>query len=151
VTRDELLAFLRGHRLAVQSSVSPAGAPQAAVVGFAVTPAFEFIFDTLDRTRKVANLRRDSRVALVVGGLADGEEKTAQIEGTADEPSGADLERLLAVYFARFPDGRARRAWPGITCVRVRPDWIRFSDFTTTPPTVVEFEGSALGFPAGPR
>jgi len=149
--RDALLAFLRGHRLAVQSSVSPTGAPQSAVVGFVVTPAFEFIFDTLDRTRKVANLRRDSRVALVVGGLADGEERTAQIEGTADEPSGPDLERLLAIYFSRFPDGPARRAWPGITYVRVRPDWIRFSDYTTTPPTVVEFKGSALGFPGGPQ
>jgi len=38
VTRAELLAFLRRHRLAVVSTVRD-GAPQAAVVGIAITDA----------------------------------------------------------------------------------------------------------------
>lgn len=37
MTRQELLQFMRGHRLAVQSSVSSSGAAQAVVVGIAVT------------------------------------------------------------------------------------------------------------------
>jgi len=64
-----LLQFLRQHRLAIQSSVSPRNHAQAAVVGFAVSDAFEIIFDTLDSTRKVANLRANPRIALVLGGL----------------------------------------------------------------------------------
>lgn len=35
------------------------------------------------------------------GATAD---RTVQLEGVVDEPSGPDLERLLALYFARFPD-----------------------------------------------
>ena len=41
MTRDELLEFMRSHRYAVESSVSPAAAPEAAVVGIAVTDRFE--------------------------------------------------------------------------------------------------------------
>jgi pyridoxine/pyridoxamine 5'-phosphate oxidase len=51
----------------VQASVSPTGAPQAAVVGFAVTDALEIIFDTVATSRKYRNLRADPRVALVIG------------------------------------------------------------------------------------
>jgi pyridoxamine 5'-phosphate oxidase-like protein len=142
MTREDLLAFLRRHRWGVQSSTGPSGAPQAAVVGIVVSDALEIFFDTLDSTRKCANLRRDRRIAFVVGW---DEEQTAQIEGVADEPEGDDLERLRAIYFERFPDGRERAGWPGITYFRVRPTWIRHSDFRGAAPKVVELAGDALG------
>jgi hypothetical protein len=52
-------------------------------------------------------------------------------------------------YFARFSDGPARLTWPGITYFRVRPTWIRFSDFRTGAggvggaPLVIERAGAA--------
>jgi hypothetical protein len=63
--RAELLGFLRRHRLAVQASVSSTGAPQAAVVGFGVSDELELVFDTLDTTRKVGNLRHNPRTTWV--------------------------------------------------------------------------------------
>jgi hypothetical protein len=105
MTRTDLLRFMRSHLLAVQSSVSPSGNPQAAVVGMVVTDSFEIVFDTLDTTRKVHNLRLNPKIAFVVGGLTNGDERTVQYEGLADEPSGAELERLKEVYFNSFPDG----------------------------------------------
>ena len=117
----ELLAFLRRHRLAVQASVSATGSPQAAVVGFAVTDQFEIVFDTLDSSRKARNLRQNGRLALVIGGSNDGDERTAQYEGIADQPSGVELERLKQVYYAAYPDGPSRLSWPGLIYVRVRP------------------------------
>ena len=139
MTRAELLQFMRGHSLAVQTSVSPTGAPQAAVVGIVVTDDFEVFFDTLDRTRKVHNLRRNSKIAFVIGGLTDGDERTVQYEGVADEPSGAELHRLKELYFIAFPDGRERQSWPGLVYVRAQPTWIRYSDFNRAPPEIVEF------------
>jgi pyridoxamine 5'-phosphate oxidase-like protein len=141
MTRVELARFLRRHRLAVQASVDEHGAPQAAVVGFAVTDALELVFDTLANTRKHLNLRRDPRVALVIGW---DDEATAQIEGVADFPMGAELERLQACYWAAHPDGRARLGWPGITYVRVTPRWVRWSDFRPEPPRVVELPAAEL-------
>lgn len=130
MTSVELLVFLRHHRLAVQSSVAAIGQPQAAIVGFAVSDQFEIVFDTVDSTRKAANLRRDPRVALVIGW---DEEQTVQIEGIADEPVGEELERLKRVYFEVYPDGVQRQQWPGITYFRVHPSWIRYSDYRVSP------------------
>src|SRR5262245_61604778 len=115
-----LLKFLRTHRLAVQASVSATNAPQAAVIGYAVTDRFELVFDTLGFSRKGQNLRRNHRIALVIGGMIDGEEQTVQYEGIADEPSGEELEPLQRVYYAAWPDGPSRLLWPGLTYVRVK-------------------------------
>ena len=140
----ELLKFLRGHRLAVQASVAAGAAPQAAVIGYAVTDRFEMVFDTLDSSRKGQNLRRNNRIALVIGGLVDGEERTVQYEGIADEPSGEELDRLKQVYYAAWPDGPSRLSWPGLTYVRVTPTWIRCSDFNANPPEITEFTSDQL-------
>jgi general stress protein 26 len=143
VTAEDLLGFLRGHKLAVEASVSPTGDPQAAVIGIVVSDRLELFFDTLGSSRKAKNLRRRGLIALVVGwDLA--EAQTAQVEGIIDEPTGADLDRLKALYFADFPDGRERERDPDIAYFRVRPTWVRYSDFRSAPPTIVELEGEAL-------
>lgn len=139
----EILNFVRRHSLAVQASVSPNNAPQAAVVGIVVSDRFEVFFDTLENTRKCQNLRANTRIALVVGwDLAEG--RTVQLEGVVDEPRGPDLERLQPLYFARFPDGVERQRWPGITYVRVRPTWLRYSDFSGKEPHIVEYDANDL-------
>ena len=101
-------------------------------------------FDTTEATRKAANLRHNPRLAFVIGGAGRGEERTVQYEGIADEPRGAELERLRQLYFAVYPDGPARMQWPGIIYVRVKPTWIRYSDFTVDPPKIMEFTGQEL-------
>ena len=141
---SELLRFLREHRLAVQSSVSPASTPQSAVVGIAVTERFEIVFDTLDSTRKARNLRENGNIALVIGGLTSGDERTAQYEGIADVPAGDELQRLTTTYYGAYPDGRTRAAWPGLVYIRVRPTWIRYSDYNVDPPLIVEFQAEQL-------
>lgn len=130
---------MRAHRLAVQATASTDGAPQAAVVGFAVSDRFELVFDTLASTRKAQNIRANSRVAFVIGGLKKNDERTVQYEGIADEPSGTELERLKGIYYEVFPDGPDRLSWPGLIYVRVRPTWIRYSDYTHDPADIVEF------------
>ena len=77
MTGDELLQFMRSEKYAVQTSVTPGGAPQAAVVGIAVSDQFEIVFDTLASSRKARNLRANAAIALVIGGTRDGDERTA--------------------------------------------------------------------------
>jgi hypothetical protein len=141
MTPAELLTFVRRSRLAVVSTATAAGAPQAAVVGIAVTDALEIVFDTLETSRKAVNLRRDPRIALVIGW---DEEQTVQCEGIADEPAGAELTRIKAVYMAVFPDSLARQSWPGLTFFRVRLGWARYSDFRTADWNIIELSGADL-------
>ena len=144
MNRAELLAFLRAARYAVEASASLAGQPQAAVVGIAVSDAFEIVFDTLGTTRKIANLRANPRIAFTIGSLEPSATKSVQYEGMADEPRGAELARIQALYFAQFPDGRERLSWPGITHVRVRPAWLRYSDHGSPEPVILEFTANEL-------
>jgi hypothetical protein len=141
VTTAELLTFMREHPLAVQASVSAAQGAQAAVVGIVVTDDFEVFFDTAATSRKVDNLRRNPQIAFVIGGTTVGDERTVQYEGIADEPAGAELERLKELYFESFPDGRERESWPGIT----NPTWVRYTDFNQDPPATIEFDLGDLG------
>jgi len=144
MTPRELLAFMRTHRVAVQASVTPVAASQAAVVGIAITDRFEVVFDTLGSSRKAHNLRANPSIALVMGGLMPGDERTVQYEGIADEPDGAERERLTEAYYGVYPDGRDRLSWPGLTYFRVRPQWVRYSDFGQPTPLIVEFAAGQL-------
>jgi hypothetical protein len=130
--------------MAVQTSVSPSGDPQAALVAIVVDEHCEILFDTLESSRKTRNLRQDPRVALVIGGWVPGDKRCVQYEGVADEPAGAELERLKRDCFGRLPGDAGPAAWPGLLYVRVRPRWVRYSDFNRTPPEVVEFAGPEL-------
>ena len=127
--------------MAVVATAASSGAPQAAVVGMAVTDQLELIFDTLADSRKAQNLRRDGRAAVVIGW---DHEQTLQLEGTSDEPVGDTLARLQRSYFQTFPDGGARQSWPGITYFRIVPRWARFSDFRPGSSRVVELSAAQL-------
>jgi hypothetical protein len=56
--------------------------------------------------------------------------RTVRYEGIADEPFGAELERLTEIYYQVYSDGRTRRSWPALIYIRVQPTWIRYSDTT---------------------
>jgi hypothetical protein len=144
VTRAELLRLMRAERHAVVASISATDAPQAALVGVVVSDDLEIFFDTLDTTRKAANLRARARAAVVLGSVAADAQVTVQIEGDVDEPTGTDLERLKALYFDRFLDGPTRQAWKGLIYVRVRPTWLRVSDYAPDPPRLTELDAAAL-------
>ena len=85
---EEVLEIVRRKRLAVVSTVHDSGAPELALVGFAMTPANEIVFDTLGSSRKAVNIARRPAAALVVGWEDD---ITVQIEGEARRPEGDDL------------------------------------------------------------
>jgi hypothetical protein len=136
----ELFIFIQKNRLGVLATVSVEGSPEAALVGIAVTEQLELIFDCIETTRKSQNLRCCPKIAFVIGCE---DEITLQYEGIADEPKGSELERLKRVYFQTYPDGPLREKWAGITYFRVRPHWIRYSDFNE-PVTIQEFTKEQL-------
>ena len=136
MTLEEVFDIARRKRFLVVSTVNESGAPEAALMGFALTQANEVVFDTLSTSRKAVNLTRNAAAALVIG-WDDG--VSLQIEGPARRPVGDDLASAKAAYFREWPDGRARENWPNIAYVVVKPKWIRYSNFAAAPPDVREF------------
>ena len=135
---EDVAQFVAAQQLAVVATLGPDGAPQAALVGIALTARFELVFDSVESSRKIGNLRRDQRVAVVIGGTMQ-DERTVQVDGVADEPHGDEGERIRDAYFRRWPDGRDRVSWPGIAHVRITPRWLRFSDWNAAPVVVAEW------------
>jgi general stress protein 26 len=123
---EDVFRFMDGERLAVLATVSENGQPEAALMGFAVTPGLEIVFDTVKSSRKYPNLQKNPRVAWVIGCTT---EVTVQYEGVAEELSGAQLAEYKKTYFAKFPDGPEREKWPGITYFVVRPKWVRYCNY----------------------
>ncbi len=128
---QKLAEFIASCDLAVIGYLSPEGAPQSAVVGFAVTPELEIVFDTVSSSRKYRDLKGDPRCSVVVWSG----EVTVQFEGIAEETVA---DRYKEAYFQKLPDGRERLSRPGITYFLVRPKWIRYSNFGARPPEIEE-------------
>jgi general stress protein 26 len=123
---SEIYSFVQTERLAVLSTCAVGGQPESALVGFAASPSLEIVFDTVKSSRKYPILKSNPRVALVIGCAT---EVTVQYEGTAEELDDAEDGKYLQIYYAVYPDGRARRSWPGIVYFVVRPKWVRYCDY----------------------
>ena len=136
MTLEEVFDIAKRKRFLVVSTVDQSGAPEAALMGFALTEANEIVFDTLASSRKAVNLERNSTAALVIGW---DDNISLQIEGLARRPVGDDLASAKAAYFREWPDGRARENWPDIAYLVVKPRWIRYSNYAAGPPVVEEF------------
>ena len=137
LTKTDLFKFIAGHKLGVVGTISPDGAPQSALVGIAVAPELEIIFDTVASSRKYTNLLANPAASFVIGWTG---EVTVQYEGRAFQPAGAELSRYQQIYFEAYPDGPDRLSWPGIAYFVVRPRWIRYSDYDQRPPLTEEFK-----------
>jgi pyridoxine/pyridoxamine 5'-phosphate oxidase len=126
MTREFIYDQIRQFRLAVLATTSGDHQPEAAVVGIAITPELEVVFDTVRSSRKYRNLIAQPKVALVIGWK---NETTIQFEGDAVE-LGPEGEVYREAYYAVFPEGRERTAsWEGLTHFVIRPRWIRYSNF----------------------
>lgn len=127
MTTKFLYRFLLRHRLAVLATLSKTNFLEAALVGFAVTPDLEIIFDTANTSRKYVNLLHNPAISFVIGW---DDEQTIQLEGIARIPFASELDILLPFYFRAHPDGRDRkenRADLAYFCVK--PRWIRYANF----------------------
>ncbi|HYL77607.1 MAG TPA: pyridoxamine 5'-phosphate oxidase family protein [Bryobacteraceae bacterium] len=138
MTQADLYAFISKHKLGVLGTTCHADTPQSALVGIAITPQLEIVFDTVKSSRKYPNLIARPACSFVIGGWGEGEQ-TVQYEGVAEELKSPELERYQETYFKAWPDGPARMSWPGIVYFVVRPTWIRYSDFDQDPPMICEF------------
>jgi len=125
VERAELIEYVTRHRDGIVATTGPVGGPQAAYLTIAVTDRAELVFDARPDSRKVANIRRDPRVAIVLGG-PDG--TTLQCEGTADFPEGDDLVRCASAYLAAFPEFESSLNGD-VVVIRVRLEWARYGDY----------------------
>jgi hypothetical protein len=134
ITHFHVRALVRAQPWAVEATISDRIVPQAAVIGIAVNDSLDVLFDTLKSAQKHRNLCVNDWVALVVGW---DDNISVQLQGHADQPTGAELGALKSIYFERFPEGRTRERLPDTAYWRIRPTTIRYSDFSVEPADIL--------------
>lgn len=126
LTKQTLYDFIRARSQAVIATSGEEGIPEAALVDIAATPELEIIFETTSATRKFVNLAGNPKVALVIGW---GGNETLQYDGICDRPEGRLLEQIKGHYLSVFPEKASHQHWPDNYYFRVKPAWMRFSDY----------------------
>ena len=112
MTEAALYSFLVQSKLGVVGWMCDSS-PQAALVGIAVTPQLEVIFDTVRSSRKYRNLVARPACSFVIGWSG---EQTVQYEGTVREIAAPELERSIS--------RRGRKAWSAQSGL-ILPIWSR--------------------------
>lgn len=129
----DFTTFAAANPLGVVSTSDPGRGPEAALVSFAVTQDGSVLFNARLDSRKIANIERDGRVALVVGCAGT---VSVQVEGVATLPAAPERSGWSEEFARHFP--RSRAFDPEFTVVKVRPHWLRVYDASTRPATVTE-------------
>jgi len=129
----KILKCMASQRHAVIASNCLDRAPESATVGFAEKPNLELVFGTWTSTRKYQNIEHDNRVSFVIG-FESG--VLVQYEGTAHqiEHTEADVE----LYLIKKPSARKHMNDADQVWFRVKPTWIRYSDFGQEPHEIFE-------------
>jgi general stress protein 26 len=135
-----ILDFLRTQPMATISTIPPGSLqPESALIAFTQTDELEIIFETFAHTRKWDNLQQNPHISLVIGWDTK-RYLTVQYEGVAtlaadDEQAESYIQAFLTKdtpcteKFLR--DKRVR-------LFKIRPTWIRYSDYTRETPSIVE-------------
>lgn len=127
--------FISKQMIAVISTVTPEGNPEAAVLEFGDTDDLELIFDTFTTYRKYKNLQQNKRIACVIGWDKN---ITVQYEGKARKLSGRELEKCKRLYFLKNPKAQKWESKPEIAYFKIIPAWIRYSDLSVHPWKIYE-------------
>ena len=135
-----MIDYVRAQGDGIVATASPDGSPEAAYLAIAVTDSGELVFDARVGSRKIANIRANPRVAVVLGGRDD---MTLQCEGIADIPSGDERERCATAYALAFPQFVRSLSNDDIVVVRITPSWARFGDFRERPHIVTDVDLSS--------
>ncbi len=126
--------FIKQHHLAVLSTVSGDMLPEASVVGFDIEQKnadFEIRFVTFDSSRKHANLKRNPRVAMVIGWDHG---KTIQIEGEAFEVTDSeDVKEIEWKNLEKMPTVAKYINPERAVFYKIIPKSLRYSDYSTEP------------------
>ncbi|CAN5138991.1 hypothetical protein BH11PAT4_BH11PAT4_2100 [soil metagenome] len=136
----EILSYLKANRIGVLAVILADGTPHTATIHYSEEESpLRLFFQTGTDTKKCAPLLDGSTVkASFTVGFSEDEWKTLQVHGilhmlTNDE----DRDVFRRVHHTKFPE-TAKHDGPDTAFLEFTPTWHRFTDFNTTPKTVIE-------------
>jgi len=141
--KKDVFLFLKQNKTAVISTVSADNTAESAMIYYGVDNDFNFYFVTGEKTRKYANLMRNSRASLVIAD--EYQLKTLQIEGETEElyrvKKNSKAVKLLTEALSPTITQTIAYIWDpippimkmnvGSICIfKLKPKWMRWADFS---------------------
>jgi nitroimidazol reductase NimA-like FMN-containing flavoprotein (pyridoxamine 5'-phosphate oxidase superfamily) len=141
------LNFVKAHRLSSIATVSTeTGGPQMALVYYVLDATGNIYFATTEDSRKVKNIRKNSKVAVIIGEEVDPE--VAQIEGHAELVMDMNerMDLLVRISAVANQNPNSLNLPPlvkllqrsDMAIVKITIDTFKFSDFSRDDHFVVE-------------
>ena len=124
--KRKILDFIKTKNLAVMSTVSPDGLPEAAVIGISEMDDLLLIFGTFNTYRKYTNLKNNPKVAFVIGW----DDITVQYEGVAEELIGGRKNTAKSIHLKKLPTSKKFSELKEQCYFLVKPTWIKYTDYS---------------------
>lgn len=134
--KQKLIDFLKQYELCVISTANKQNEVESAVMALVTTEECSLLMSTETGTRKWKNMQENNHVAVVVGGLKN--DPSAQINGEFKELTGENALKAKEYMLKVHPEWEHYFDSPTSAFFCVTPTWVRFSDFSQSPPLVTE-------------
>ena len=137
--KEKIIKLLENNRFGVIATYPTEldRAPESAVVAISYTLNLEIVFGSFNTTRKNKNLERNSKISIVVG-WDNTLKQTLQMEGEAFKILGAERIKLEEAHCQRNIESNHFRNDQRQEYFKIKPYWIRYSDFSKDPQEVWE-------------
>lgn len=137
---QKIVTFLKERTplLCVLATASHDAKPQSAVLGYVVNDDLSILLSTKKTTRKYNNLKENKYVSLTFG--ASFTEPYVQYQGIAELiEEGQEYDKINDFFYSIHEQAKRFKS-PETIFVRVRPTWVRFTDYAQSPPLIEEKE-----------
>lgn len=135
---DKVFEFLKNKqiKLCAFATSSQDGQPWNAIMGYAVQEDLTIVLSTHKGNRKYNNLQENSKVALVFGWEFSGLNVQCEGEAVIIE-EGEEYKKTEEFFFTQNPHA-AKFKSPDTIFIKIKPTWMRVTNFNKQPPTVEE-------------
>lgn len=136
VEKNLVAEVIKTNDLCVLSTVNSDGRSQSAVMAYTPWKENILLMNTEATTKKLKNIQTNPYVSVTIGGLKG--DPALQLEGTASILAGTD-EVVAKKYMLSVNPKLADYFSPTGKFVAITYTWVRFSDFSSNPPQILEF------------
>ena len=134
----EILEYLKSKtpKFCVMSTISRDNKPECAVMGYSIFDDLTLLLSTHNTSRKWINLKNNPNVAIAIGWSFT--EMFVQSEGVVELIfEDGEYTKCEEFHFSQNPEAKKFKS-PETVYIKVKPKWIRLSDYTKLPPRIEE-------------
>ena len=135
----QITSFLDTHRVCCLATMISGHIPHSSVVYYSFKSSpLQFFFSVLGNSRKCRAISVEKKVkASLAIGFNEEEWLTMQLSGDVVlVEKAAEIESIQNIHYNKHPELQARYDVSDTVFLKFIPNWWRFTDFNTEPPTI---------------